>query len=80
MTVKKNGVIEGLKKKLMELLKRDEDTKINMSNIVLAEVRSHAHVKILVSYAGISVKDAEKCVFHKGVVPWVLFSMKISLN
>ena len=49
LTVKKNGLVEELKKHLIEFLKKDEDTKINVSNIVLAEVRNHAHVKILVS-------------------------------
>ena len=49
MTVKKNGVIEDLKKKLLEFLKREEDSEINVSNIVLAEVRNRSHVKILVS-------------------------------
>ena len=49
VTVKKNGVIEDLKKKLLEFLKREEDSEINVSNIVLAEVRNRSHVKILVS-------------------------------
>ena len=49
VTVKKNGVIEDLKKKLLDFLKQEEDSEINVSNIVLAEVRNHSHVKILVS-------------------------------